>query len=138
MAHNVDLITRLAVSRGPSAITRLERERSLAATKDRPEPPKLVDAGDGDNQGQYRRLARDVVVAVEDSSAGITAAKAAGLPVLAVDRDAFDLSSLNESTAAVSVISYGAPGSLIASGLEVRRRWDLSRASVGVVVDIDR
>ena len=99
---------------GPGAITRLERERNFTATKDRHEPPKFVDTGDSDNRGQYRRLARDVVVAVEDSPAGIASAKAAVWHVLAVDRGAFDPSSLHEATALVSAISYGALESLIA------------------------
>ncbi|MYH00757.1 MAG: HAD family phosphatase [Acidimicrobiaceae bacterium] len=51
-------------------------------------------------------LARDVVVAVEDSPAGIASARAAGLPVLAVDRGAFDPASLVEATAVVQVVSY--------------------------------
>lgn len=51
-------------------------------------------------------LARDVVVAVEDSPAGIASARAAGLPVLAVDRGAFDPASLLEATAVASVVSY--------------------------------
>ena len=53
-------------------------------------------------------LARDVVVAVEDSPAGIASARAAGLPVLAVDRGAFDPASLLEATAVASVVSYSA------------------------------
>ena len=51
-------------------------------------------------------LARDVVVAVEDSPAGIASARAAGLPVLAVDRGAFDPASLVEATAVAPVVSY--------------------------------
>lgn len=51
-------------------------------------------------------LARDVVVAVEDSPAGIAAARAAGLPVLAVDRGAFDPASLLEATAVAPVVIY--------------------------------
>ena len=52
------------------------------------------------------RLARDVVVAVEDSPAGIASARAAGLPVLAVDRGAFDPASLVEATVVAPVVSY--------------------------------
>ncbi len=51
-------------------------------------------------------VARDVVVAVEDSPAGIASARAAGLPVLAVDRGAFDPASLVEATAVAPVVSY--------------------------------
>ena len=51
-------------------------------------------------------LARDVVVAVEDSPAGIASARAAGLPVLAVDRGAFDPASLSEATVVAPVVSY--------------------------------
>ncbi|MDE0495501.1 MAG: HAD family phosphatase [Acidimicrobiaceae bacterium] len=51
-------------------------------------------------------LARDVVVAVEDSPAGIASARAAGLPVLAVDRGAFDPASLVEATVVAPVVSY--------------------------------
>ncbi|MDE0665223.1 MAG: HAD family phosphatase [Acidimicrobiaceae bacterium] len=51
-------------------------------------------------------LGRDVVVAVEDSPAGIASARAAGLPVLAVDRGAFDPSSLVEATMVTPVVSY--------------------------------
>lgn len=58
-------------------------------------------------------LARDVVVAVEDSPAGIASARAAGLPVLAVDRGAFDPSSLTEATAVSPTVSYAALESLI-------------------------
>ena len=60
-------------------------------------------------------LARDVVVAVEDSPAGIASARAAGLPVLAVDRGAFDPSSLTAATAVSPVVSYAALESLIGS-----------------------
>ena len=52
------------------------------------------------------RLACDVIVAVEDSPAGIASARAAGLPVLAIDRGAFDPASLVEATAVASVVSY--------------------------------
>lgn len=52
------------------------------------------------------RLGRDVVVAVEDSPAGIASARAAGLPVLAVDRGAFDPASLVEATVVVPEVSY--------------------------------
>ncbi|MXY09523.1 MAG: HAD family phosphatase [Acidimicrobiaceae bacterium] len=51
-------------------------------------------------------LGRDVVVAVEDSPAGIASARAAGLPVLAVDRGAFDPASLVEATVVAPVVSY--------------------------------
>ena len=51
-------------------------------------------------------LARDVVVAVEDSPAGIASARAAGLPVLAVNRGAFDPASLVEATVVAPVVSY--------------------------------
>ena len=51
-------------------------------------------------------LGRDVVVAVEDSPAGIASARAAGLPVLAVDRGAFDPASLVEATTVAPVVSY--------------------------------
>ena len=51
-------------------------------------------------------LGRDVVVAVEDSPAGIASARAAGLPVLAVDRGAFDPASLVEATVVVPEVSY--------------------------------
>ncbi len=51
-------------------------------------------------------LARDVVVAVEDSPAGIASARAAGLPVLAVDRGAFDPASLVEATVIAREVSY--------------------------------
>lgn len=63
-------------------------------------------------------LARDVVVAVEDSPAGIASARAAGLPVLAVDRGAFDLSSLTAATVVTPVVSYAALESLIGSSSE--------------------
>ena len=63
-------------------------------------------------------LARDVVVAVEDSPAGIASARAAGLPVLAVDRGAFDPSSLTEATVVSAVVSYTALASLIGSSSE--------------------
>ena len=52
------------------------------------------------------RLGRDVVVAVEDSPAGIASARAAGLPVLAVDRGAFDPASLSEATVVAPAVSY--------------------------------
>ena len=52
------------------------------------------------------RLVCDVVVAVEDSPAGIASARAAGLPVLAVDRGAFDPASIGEATMVASVVSY--------------------------------
>ena len=51
-------------------------------------------------------LGRDVVVAVEDSPAGIAAARAARLPVLAVDRGAFDPASLLEATVVAPAVSY--------------------------------
>lgn len=60
-------------------------------------------------------LACEGVVAVEDSPAGIASARAAFLPVLAVDRGAFDPSSLTEATAVVPSISYTALKSLAAS-----------------------
>lgn len=60
-------------------------------------------------------LACDVVVAVEDSPAGIASALAAGLPVLAIDRGAFDPSSLTEATVVAPFISYTALKSLAAS-----------------------
>jgi len=63
-------------------------------------------------------LARDVVVAVEDSPAGIASARAAGLAVLAVDRGAFDPASLTEATAVSPVVSYAALESLIGSSSE--------------------
>ncbi|MDE0656108.1 MAG: HAD family phosphatase [Acidimicrobiaceae bacterium] len=70
----------------------------------------------------YRRaaaaLAHDVVVAVEDSPAGIASARAAGLPVLAVDRGAFDPSSLTGATAVSPVVSYAALESLVRSSSE--------------------
>ena len=52
------------------------------------------------------QLACDVVVAVEDSPAGIASARATGLPVLAVDRGAFDPVSLVEATVVAPVVSY--------------------------------
>ena len=51
-------------------------------------------------------LESGVVVAVEDSPAGIASARAAGLPVLAVDRGLFDASSLADATATAPAISY--------------------------------
>ena len=51
-------------------------------------------------------LGRDVTVAVEDSPAGIASARAAGLPVLAVDRGAFDPASLVEATVVAPVVSF--------------------------------
>ena len=58
----------------------------------------------------YRRaastLACDVVVAVEDSPAGIASARAAGLPVLAVDRGAFDPATLTQATRTAPAVSY--------------------------------
>ena len=52
------------------------------------------------------RLGCDVVVAVEDSPAGIASARAAGLSVLAVDRGAFDPASLVEATVVAPEVSY--------------------------------
>ena len=46
-----------------------------------------------------------VAVAVEDSPTGIASARAAGLPVLAVDRGLFDGSSLAEATTSAPAIS---------------------------------
>ena len=59
-------------------------------------------------------LARDVVVAAEDSPAGIASARAANLPVLAVDRGLFDPASLTEATATAPAVSYAALRSLVA------------------------
>ena len=61
------------------------------------------------------QLGCDVVVAVEDSPAGIASARAAGLTVLAVDRGAFDPSSLAEATAIATTVSYASLESLAAS-----------------------
>ena len=68
----------------------------VAAPKPAPDMYELAAAG----------LGRDVVVAVEDSPAGIASARAAGLPVLAVDRGAFDPASLVEATTVAPVVSY--------------------------------
>lgn len=55
-----------------------------------------------------------VTVAVEDSPTGIASARAAGLPVLAVDRGMFDPSSLTQATRKAPAISYAALESLAA------------------------
>lgn len=60
-------------------------------------------------------LAPDVVVVVEDSPAGIASARAAGLPVLAVDRGAFDPASLVEATVVAPVVSYSQLEALVGS-----------------------
>ena len=49
-----------------------------------------------------------------DSPAGIASARAAGLPVLAVDRGLFSAPSLAEATAVVPVVSYAKLESLAA------------------------
>ena len=59
-------------------------------------------------------LACDVVVAVEDSPAGIASARAAGLPVLAVDRGAFDPATLTQATRVAAAVSYALLESLTA------------------------
>ena len=61
-------------------------------------------------------LACETVVAVEDSPAGIASAlmRAAGLPVLAVDRGAFDPSTLAAATAVTPFVSHAALKSLTA------------------------
>ena len=51
-------------------------------------------------------LESGAVVAVEDSPAGIASARAAGLPVLVVDRGLFDASSLADATTTAPAISY--------------------------------
>ena len=53
-----------------------------------------------------------VVVAVEDSPTGIASARAAGLPVLAVDRGLFDVASLADATTSASAITYASLESL--------------------------
>ena len=53
-----------------------------------------------------------VAVAVEDSPTGIASARAAGLPVLAVDRGLFDVASLADATTTASAITYASLESL--------------------------
>ena len=68
-------------------------------------------------------LARDVAVAVEDSPAGIASARAAGLPVLAVDRGLFDPSSLIEATTVAPAVSYAQLQALTAPRLDGVQRF---------------
>ncbi len=60
-------------------------------------------------------------VAAEDSPAGIASARAAGLPVLAVDRGCFDVSALAAATTVAPAISYEALESLAARERSVSR-----------------
>ncbi len=66
-------------------------------------------------------LGREVALAVEDSPAGIASARAAGLPVLAVDRGCFDVSALAAATTVAPAISYEALESLAARERSVSR-----------------
>ena len=111
----------------PVAVASNSTSLEVEATLDRADLSGLVDEIVGVDQVESpkpapdlyelaaSRLACDMVVAVEDSPVGIASARAAGLPVLGVDRGVFfDASSLTEATAVARRISYAFLKSLTA------------------------
>lgn len=81
----------------------------------------------------YRRAVSRLeigVVAVEDSPAGIASARAAGLPVLAVDRGLFDVASLAGATTLAPEISYAALEQLARPERNQGGSWSSSASAV--------